>query len=94
MFMRDDPAATLLAQSDGQAKAVLGILPELLVSPATEQRMREGHVVACGNVKRNDFEHGALFLPVEERRPRLAISLDTPHAVVGGGTSNITMSSA
>jgi hypothetical protein len=48
MLMRDDPSATLLAQSDGQAKAVVGILPELLMSPTAEQRMRERHVVACG----------------------------------------------
>ena len=41
MLVRDRPATALLAESNGQAKAVVGILLELLFSPATEQLVRE-----------------------------------------------------
>ena len=66
MLVRNCPAAALLAQPDGEAKAVVGILLELLVGTATEQRVREGNIVSGRDVKRDDLERGALFLPIEE----------------------------
>src|SRR5688572_20294219 len=69
MLVRDDPASALLAQPDGQTKAVVGILPQLLFRPATEQGGREGDIVARGDVERDDLERGPTLLPFEERGP-------------------------
>jgi hypothetical protein len=38
VLVRDDPAAALLAQPDGQPEAVVWVLLELLIGPATKLR--------------------------------------------------------
>jgi hypothetical protein len=73
VLVRDDPAAVLLAQPDGQPKAVAWVFAELLVRPATEQGVREGDVRAGGDIERDELERGAMPLPFEEGWPRLAI---------------------
>jgi hypothetical protein len=60
---------------------VVGIRPQLLLSPTTEQGGREGDILTRGNVERDDLERGPLLLPFEERRPRLAVGLDAAHLV-------------
>jgi hypothetical protein len=54
--VRDHPATALLAQPDGHTKAVVGIPPQLLLSPATQQSGREGHIGTRGDVERDDLE--------------------------------------
>ena len=93
VLVRDDPAAALLAQPDGQPKAVAWVLLELVVRPTAEQRVREGDVDTGSDLERDDLEGGALPLPFEEGWPRRVVSLDAADPS-GGGTSNITISSA
>jgi hypothetical protein len=42
-----------------------------------------GDVVAGGDVEGHDLERGALCLPLEEGRPRLAVGVDAADALMG-----------
>jgi hypothetical protein len=64
--VRNCPTTALLVQPDGETKAVVGILLELLFGPATEQRVRESNIVPGSDIKRDDLERGTLYLPLEE----------------------------
>lgn len=73
VLVRDRPAAIQLAKSDGETEAVVGILLELLIGSAAEQSVRERDIVPGGNVERDDLEHSAVFLILEEGRPCFAV---------------------
>jgi len=85
VLVRDRPASALLAQPDGEAKAVVGIFLQLLLGAAPEQCVRERNVVPGRDVERGDLERGTLLLPLEERRPGLAIGLLAAHLVLHSG---------
>jgi hypothetical protein len=65
VLVRDLPPAALLAQPYLKAQAVIGLVLELFLGPATEQRVREGNIATGGDVERDDFESGTVFLPFE-----------------------------
>src|ERR687892_2503490 len=83
VFVRHEPPPVYLPQPDGEAQTVLSIRSQFLLSAAAQQRVREGDVFARGDFERDDLERSALLLPLEERRPRLTIGVDAPHAIVG-----------
>ena len=93
MLVRDAPAAALLAQSDGQPQALLRMLGETRRHATAQQRMRKGDVRTGRDVEGDDLEDRALAQPDEERLPGRAVGLEAAGAVLGGGTSNMTISS-
>ncbi len=55
--------------------------------------MGEGDVLAGCHIQGHHLEAGTLRLPFEERRPRLAIRIDSASTLIWRWRSNITMSS-
>jgi hypothetical protein len=94
MLVRDHPASTLLSQTDGQREPIVRITPQLIGCSASEQGPAEGKVVAHRDVELDDIERRTRSQPFEEWRPRAARPVDAARAISGGGTSNMTMSSA
>src|ERR671924_653817 len=80
MLVGHDPSAALLPQSERKPQAVLGVLRELLLGSAAQQGEGVGHVLARGDVQLHDLERSTSCLPLEERRPRLAVGVDPADA--------------
>jgi hypothetical protein len=59
MLVRDDPASALLAEADGQAQAVFGILAELVLCAAAEQSGGERDIGPGGDVEGLQLEDGS-----------------------------------
>jgi hypothetical protein len=83
MLVGDDPASPFLAQTNGQAKAILRIRPEFSFRPAAEQGMRECDILSGGNLERDYLERPAALLKLKERRPRFSVRFDATHAIFG-----------
>jgi hypothetical protein len=73
----------LLAQADGEAQAVLGVVGQLLLLSAVKQGVRIGDIVTRRDVQGHDLERSASQLPLEERRPALTVGVDAADALVG-----------
>ena len=80
--MADDPAPRLLAKTKRETQPVRRVVRQVLRSPATEQTVREGDIRARRHIQRDQFEDRTLPLPGKERRPGLAIRLDSPHSII------------
>ena len=81
VFMGDDPAIAVPPQSDCQPEPVAWVALELLQRAATQQSVREGHVLPGGDVERDDLERCTVPLPGEEWGPGLAVGGDPAYAV-------------
>src|SRR5215204_1191398 len=82
VLVRDDPAACLLPKAERQSQPLLGVLRELLRLSTAKKRVRIRHLGAGGYLELDDLERGAARLPLEERRPGVAVRLDSAHAVL------------
>ena len=94
VLVGDHPAPLVPAEPHGQAQPALGLGRQLLRGAATEQRPRPGHVGAGRHLQGLDLE-GSPPTPATRRRAATSpVVVDAPHALCGGGTSNMTMSPA
>jgi hypothetical protein len=82
VLVRDDPSTPLLVQPEREPEAVRWVIRELLRGSATQKGVGVGDLVAGRDVQGHDLKRGAPRLPIEERRPRLAVGVDAADAVV------------
>src|SRR5918999_5494264 len=85
MFVGDGPSFTILAKSDRQAQPNVGVLSKLVFGSATKQGPSESNILTGGDVQRFNLERCPRPLPFEEWRPYLAVSVESPDALVRRG---------